>query len=296
MVSPPREGLGNPVIEIDDMLILYISLDAYHEDVEGFQFTRTNVKKAKPSAARDTVPETVVESTPQLQTPRRGKQPKIKPSRNSGVATGEAISTVVAKPEKKSRARPKKSSMEQVNEGRANGHSTQQGDGDPFPVEKSRIKGRPSKTKTVGTNGFLSPEPPPAGTSKIALPFADTPIIRRNKEMREGRTTKGQRRSSLGMRGRRASSLIDSGVSNGEKTIFLPTSLDLSVDSGADGFSTALPHREVDTTDFYKHIASEGLPEPRRMKQLLTWCATRAMGNKPSCSRSDDESASLAGR
>ena len=50
--------------------------------------------------------------------------------------------------------------------------------------------------------------------TKIALPFADTPIIRRNKEMRKGGGD-GSRRSSLGMRGRRASSLIDSGKSNG---------------------------------------------------------------------------------
>ena len=48
--------------------------------------------------------------------------------------------------------------------------------------------------------------------TKIALPFADTPIIRRNKEMRK---TNGSRRSSLGNRGRRASSLIDTGKSNG---------------------------------------------------------------------------------
>ena len=48
--------------------------------------------------------------------------------------------------------------------------------------------------------------------TKIALPFADTPIIRRNKEMRK---TNASRRSSLGMRGRRASSLIDTGKSNG---------------------------------------------------------------------------------
>ena len=50
--------------------------------------------------------------------------------------------------------------------------------------------------------------------TKISLPFADTPVIRRNQEMRK-RSGDGQRRSSLGMRGRRASSLIDSGKSNG---------------------------------------------------------------------------------
>lgn len=52
--------------------------------------------------------------------------------------------------------------------------------------------------------------------TKIALPFADTPIIRKNKAMRDGKGAKGERRSSLGLRGRRASSLIDSGNSNGE--------------------------------------------------------------------------------
>lgn len=31
------------------------------------------------------------------------------------------------------------------------------------------------------------------------------------------------------------------------------------------------------------------------MRQLLTWCATRALGEKPSGSRSGDESARLAG-
>ncbi|KAF2971266.1 hypothetical protein GQX73_g2301 [Xylaria multiplex] len=87
---------------------------------------------------------------------------------------------------------------------------------------------------------------------KIALPFSDTPIINRNKEMRK---KTGNRRSSVGMRGRRASSLINSG-------------------------HTAIPHREVDASQFYKHIESE-LPEPRRMKQLLTWCGERSLAEKP---------------
>ncbi|KAI9693777.1 MAG: hypothetical protein M1822_003048 [Bathelium mastoideum] len=87
--------------------------------------------------------------------------------------------------------------------------------------------------------------------TKIALPFADTPINKRNKELR-----KGHRRSSTGLRGRRASSLIESGTSN------------------------AVPHTEVETSDFYKLI-SQDMPEPRRMKQLLTWCGTRALPNKP---------------
>ncbi|KAJ4306170.1 hypothetical protein N0V88_000966 [Collariella sp. IMI 366227] len=44
----------------------------------------------------------------------------------------------------------------------------------------------------------------------IALPFSDTPIINRNKEFRKKAAAGGGRRSSLGMRGRRASSLVRS--------------------------------------------------------------------------------------
>ena len=58
----------------------------------------------------------------------------------------------------------------------------------------------------------------------------------------------------------------------------------------------ALPHSEVEAADFYKHIESEGLPEPRRMRQLLTWCATRAMGEKPIGTGFQDQSARMAGK
>ncbi|KAF4972162.1 hypothetical protein FSARC_1192 [Fusarium sarcochroum] len=94
----------------------------------------------------------------------------------------------------------------------------------------------------------------PVQSATIALPMSDTPIINRNKEMRK--KGNGNRRSSLGNRGRRASSLIESG-------------------------QTAIPHREVNPADFYKHIEAEGLTEPRRMKQLLTWCGERALAGKP---------------
>lgn len=97
---------------------------------------------------------------------------------------------------------------------------------------------------------------PSSQAQMIALPFSDTPIINRNKEFRKKGGAAGGRRSSLGMRGRRASSLIDNGQS-------------------------ALPHREVDPAEFYKYIAAEGLSEPRRMKQLLIWCGERALSEKP---------------
>ncbi|KAK2741121.1 hypothetical protein FQN57_005722 [Myotisia sp. PD_48] len=121
--------------------------------------------------------------------------------------------------------------------------------------------------QTIGT-----PVVEQSSSTKITLPFADTPVIQRNKEMRKEKARKGPRRSSLSLRGRRASLLIETGASN------------------------ALPHEKVDAADFYKHIESDGLTEPKRMKQLLTWCATRALGDKPTGSRSEDESAKLAAR
>lgn len=124
--------------------------------------------------------------------------------------------------------------------------------------------------------------------TKIALPFADTPVIKRNKEMRENKGKKGERRSSLSMRGRRASSLIDSGNSNG-KYSHVESIKRLT---GA----TALPHDEVEIADFYKHIESEGLPEPRRMRQLLTWCTTRSLDQKPMGAGFEEASAIAAAR
>lgn len=123
----------------------------------------------------------------------------------------------------------------------------------------SRGRNGPAKAKNAATAArsrhiFDSPPPEEVVQSKITLPMSDTPIINRNKEMRKKGT--GDRRSSLGSRGRRASSLIESG-------------------------QTALPHREVKPAQFYKHIEAEGLTEPRRMKQLLTWCGERALSEKP---------------
>lgn len=123
----------------------------------------------------------------------------------------------------------------------------------------------------VGAVGADKIQGTPADSSKqsttIALPFSDTPVINRNKELRKKGA--GARRSSLGMRGRRASSLIENGHS-------------------------AIPHREVETSDFYKHI-EEGLPEPRRMKQLLTWTGERALPEKPALGDADS-AAKLAGK
>ncbi|KAF4345435.1 kinetochore mis13 [Fusarium beomiforme] len=137
-----------------------------------------------------------------------------------------------------------------------------QPEGVPESAPVPRVNGA---SKKRGSRAKLTRPPPdwdkspqrelPVQSATIALPMSDTPIINRNKEMRK-KGGNSNRRSSLGNRGRRASSLIESG-------------------------QTAIPHREVNPADFYKHIEAEGLTEPRRMKQLLTWCGERAMSGKP---------------
>lgn len=99
--------------------------------------------------------------------------------------------------------------------------------------------------------------------SYVELPVSDTPIIEKNRDLRQ------RRRSSLGHRGKRASSIIANGL-------------------------IALPHPSISHESFFKHI-SEDLPEPLRMKQLLVWCAKRALDEqKTNGSGKDARAISLA--
>ncbi|CAD0044311.1 unnamed protein product, partial [Aureobasidium pullulans] len=133
------------------------------------------------------------------------------------------------------------------------------------------------------------------GPAKIPLPFGETPVLRRNKEMRKMSAEKS-RRSSSGMRGRRASSLIEAGSSR--ETRLNHADFDLrryqndehemhdenrifKIEEANWNFSmdTAVPHNQVETNEFYKHI-SQTLVEPKRMRQLLMWCGHRALPEK----------------
>ncbi|KAF8927616.1 hypothetical protein BGZ47_002051 [Haplosporangium gracile] len=75
----------------------------------------------------------------------------------------------------------------------------------------------------------------------VVIPMRETPTINKNKDLRSA-----NRRSSLTMRGKRASSI-------------------------GNGF-TALPHPSVDPKTFFRHISADD-PAPIRMKQLMAWCA-----------------------
>lgn len=236
------------------------------EDSDGFKFTRTRAKKAKaepppqiPPIAEDKHEESLPKPVVARKTRRRisgspaasgvenGEKPerRRRSARNSGDKDIVQHEPPLPPLEVKKKRRPKDDGSHEGRKSRKQDQATSSQTHESAPAESSRIQ----------------PVDKPLDPIKVSLPFADTPIIRRNKEMRRG-AENGSRRSSLGMRGRRASSLIDSGKSD------------------------ALPHEEVESSEFYKHIESS-LTEPRRMKQLLTWCGTRALGEKPISTQPD---------
>ena len=236
---------------------------AYDEEDDGFMFTRGS-KRTK-TAPTEPQPAPAPEPKPKKTTKKR-KERDEEPAATEKKPRGRKMSFSTLKADNDAITVPKKrkgahSSVvnEQKGESSTNKTALEQTDFDSIDMVGA--------AGTVDTNNLM-PEEVSKHSTVISLPFSDTPIINRNKELRKKGA--GTRRSSLGLRGRRASSLIDSGHS-------------------------AIPHREVETTEFYKHIEAEGLSEPRRMKQLLTWTGERAMGDKPSHGDSDS-AAALAGK
>ncbi|KAI9751375.1 MAG: hypothetical protein M4579_006098 [Chaenotheca gracillima] len=218
---------------------------SYEEEADdGFKFTRTRSKKVQP-------PPPIPESP---QSEKRAPPARRKKSLSTSGGQHDAREKEVTRPRRKSP--------------RFSGGSAHEDERIKQPEKKVRTPSN-AQQRSPQVSDQASGDSENKESKQIALPFSDTPVISRNKEFRKNPGS-GHRRSSIGLRGRRASSLIDSG-------------------------SNAVPHREVKVSDFYKHISGEGLSEPRRMKQLLIWCGTRAMGEKPSYS-SKDSHARLAAR
>lgn len=126
-----------------------------------------------------------------------------KPTRRSKRISDERPAEAAA-----SQPTPHKSAHAQTHE---NGErSPSPGRGRPISVTKKRSQGDEGRRETQ--------------VMQIALPFADTPIQRRNKEMRKT-SAEGNRRSSTGIRGKRASSVIDEGRGHGKSLPFSSTAV-----------------------------------------------------------------------
>ncbi|KAK4992218.1 hypothetical protein LTR66_006331 [Elasticomyces elasticus] len=316
---------------------------SYDEEEDGFSFSRKKIAKGQKIAVAEAVSEptqglpaspppkpTPVEAAPPVTAPKKKARRRFDPDettavqpikRRSARLSGENSRQAEPADQATDTAKPSRAKIQQI-PGREH-HSSDQ----TTVLGASPKSIRQDEPETVQTEKTRQP-------SKIPLPFADTPIIRRNKEMRKT-SAEQHRRSSSGMRGRRASSLIDKGESTGMEQQLLSLILPQSTPTSAHGTgqstpasqlqqawdkrerrgfkegmndelliahdtnfwnNIAVPHTEVETKEFYKHI-SQDLPEPRRMKQLLSWCGTRALPEKPGGDISAEESsARLAAR
>jgi len=233
-------------------------LVAYDEEDGDFKFSRVSKRTRTEAVAPEPVPipstanqSKALHAEPQTEKTKVGR-------RKMSFSTPKTDEDIITQPKRAAR-KSTRSSIEKSRSGTAhmNGSGLEGAEDDMDLVGISTT----NRSTAVNLEGDRE-------STKIALPFTDTPVINRNKELRKKGT--GGRRSSLGMRGRRASSLIDNGYN-------------------------AIPHHQVETSQFYKHIEAEGLSEPRRMKQLLTWCGERALGAKPSHNIADS-AAILAGK
>ena len=219
----------------------------YDEEDDGFKFSRVKRRKASPQLPAVTENPAISKSN----ATNEGQDGTSQPT-----ASENGVSTSPKQPKKKRMSFSTPTKKDSQSKRLSSELEPRNGSPPPPPalLEVKPVKLRKEKTtkhKSPAERG-LSPQHealPSEQTStssetqehaptKIALPFADTPVISRNKAMRQDRASKGERRSSLGLRGRRASSLIDSGTSNGEQR-YSRTMSNLTLSSSATYRNTA---------------------------------------------------------
>jgi kinetochore protein Mis13/DSN1 len=191
---------------------------AYDEDDDGFQFSRrTSKRTTKAQPAPEPIPEPAREEPLPVKSTARWKKalvPALDPE--SAGTQKHRRSTRLSGDKEQLEARP------QATEPSATQRTKKSA---PVAEKRKQITPAPEaqpeqKTVSIGVktptqNELTVTKARDRTVQKITLPFADTPVITRNKEMRKG-SKDSHRRSSTGLRGRRASSLIDGGMSNGE--------------------------------------------------------------------------------
>ncbi len=185
------------VVEMQHLIFIEFLL-AYEEDADGFGFSR---KRSKRVAQKDPSP------APEQQASKATRAPPGKRKEDSLEAPSIGGTAPTRRKSSRLSGENPQLQLEELPKSK---------------LKKSRKNG--SDPETNEPPGSISP--PPGNIliekrrkslhKKIPLPFADTPVITRNKEMRKT-SAQAHRRSSSGMRGNRASSLIDSGTSNGEQ-------------------------------------------------------------------------------
>lgn len=190
---------------------------AYDENDDGFQFTRRTSKR---TTRAQPAPEPIPEESAKPPPPRRKKNSIVEP---------EPQQSAPQKRRRSARLSGDKEQMHQVDGPLDAVNAPPKRTKKTVPVEKEKKKQKQAtpapESQVKEKKAFAGVQTPTQnelrvpkkrdGATTIMLPFADTPVITRNKEMRKA-SKEGHRRSSTGLRGRRASSLIESGMSNGE--------------------------------------------------------------------------------
>jgi kinetochore protein Mis13/DSN1 len=200
---------------------------AYDEDDDGFQFSRRTSKRTSKAQAVP-APEPIPEEPPAKSARAQDPLP-AKPSARRKKTTTTVVELQVSDSQKRRRSTRLSGDREELEvRPKAAEPAAAKRTKKSAPLDKERRKqitpvpeAQPEQksafvgAKTPTQNELTVAKKRDPNAQRIMLPFADTPVITRNKEMRKG-SKDGHRRSSTGLRGRRASSLIDSGMSNGE--------------------------------------------------------------------------------
>lgn len=272
---------------------------AYDEEVDGFSFTKVS-RKAKaskqpavrnsttdqeapppppaPVSAATTAPEPVPAPAPKEDAAPKTVQKKARAEPEPAPAPAPKEDAAPKTVQKKTRRRfpttpERKPAEKPVRRSKRLSDEHVSSDPQPSPHKAAHAKSHanverspsPEKAKPItiekkrkrGANGGEEEEK----IMRIALPFADTPVIRRNKEMRKS-SADGSRRSSSGMRGRRASSLIDEGRGNGMYTLlFVATSLSPNPTPLLAEASDLSPAASV-RSNSYKHLGRSNFGSP----------------------------------
>lgn len=223
-----------------DAQLLMRARPAYDEDDDGFNYTRTRSRKAKaktpeavadPDASAGAAPAPEVQPV-QEQPPPTDENAPPEPAQPPRKKIRKTLPTTPEHPAPRRRSK-RLSGNSPVGEQAA---STSQSAPAPTEPQPQAAKlSTPPPAPTIDQDAPVNGSPAvdqgeltihkKRGPAKIPLPFGETPVLRRNKEMRKLSSEKS-RRSSSGMRGRRASSLIEAGSSRGTWILFpFPSSI-----------------------------------------------------------------------
>ncbi len=216
----------------------------YDEEDGGFRFTRTRSKKKTQQQVAPLIPEAVPEEeqhvrdetkSDAVETTTTTDDNNARPRRRRSARKGGGVDEEPRKAPEERRS-PQASQANdrlqdqvprKISERRPFNSSTVDGllhEQDPRKTSERRPL-NPSTADALLHEQDLRDQLPPStqpvevvtvdDTQKIALPFSDTPVIKRNKEFRQQGRKGNHRRSSTGWRGRRASSLIENGSDGG---------------------------------------------------------------------------------